>query len=89
MYAKDGDAVRLDVNDEARRGARRTECVSGVVGGEWSSLRTAERGLCSRRGACGTTTSDKDSVDFELLRTSDHTGLILTLAWRLVTKQWF
>ena len=51
MYAKDGEAVRLDVNDEARRGALRTECVSGVVGGEWSSLRTAGRGLCSRRGA--------------------------------------
>jgi hypothetical protein len=48
-----------------------------------------QRGLCSRRGACGTTTSDKDSVDFEILRTSDHTGLILKLAWRLVTKQWF
>jgi hypothetical protein len=34
MYAKYGDAVRLDVNDEARRRARRTDCVSRVVGGE-------------------------------------------------------
>jgi hypothetical protein len=37
-------------------------------------------GLCSTRGACGTTTSDKESVEFELLRTSGRTGLILRLA---------
>jgi len=34
MYAKYGDAVGLGVNDKARRRARRTGCVSGVVGGE-------------------------------------------------------
>jgi hypothetical protein len=49
-----------------------------------------QRGGCAaEEGACATTTSDKDSVDFEILRTSDRTSLILKLAWRLTTKQWF
>ena len=66
MYAKYGDAVRLDVNDEARRRARRTDCVSGVVGGEPQGVVVS----VNRRGGCaapeapaGATTSDKESVE--------------------------
>jgi hypothetical protein len=74
MYAKDGDAAGLDVNDEACCRARRTDCVPGMVEGgtkEWSSVVNRGGGCAAPEAGCGATASDEESVQFELLSTSD------------------